>query len=233
MPKRTDLKSILIIGAGPIVIGQACEFDYSGVQACKALRAEGYRIILVNSNPATIMTDPEVADATYIEPITPEMVAKIIEKERPDALLPTMGGQTALNCALALEASGVLERFGVEMIGARADVIEKAEDRQKFRDAMDKIGLESPRSTVVNTMAEVRAASTSNGTSASSPKCASEAGASMPAAAQMAPRPGEGSSTATVRPPSAACLAAQSPIAPPPTTAKSTCCCCSRAMGAS
>ena len=158
MPKRTDLKSILIIGAGPIVIGQACEFDYSGVQACKALRAEGYRIILVNSNPATIMTDPEVADATYIEPITPEMVAKIIEKERPDALLPTMGGQTALNCALALEASGVLERYGVEMIGARADVIEKAEDRQKFRDAMDKIGLESPRSTVVNTMAEGMAA---------------------------------------------------------------------------
>jgi len=158
MPKRCDLKSILIIGAGPIVIGQACEFDYSGVQACKALRAEGYRIILVNSNPATIMTDPEVADATYIEPITPEMIAKIIEKERPDALLPTMGGQTALNCALALEASGVLERFGVEMIGARADVIEKAEDRQKFRDAMDRIGLESPRSTVVNTMAEGMAA---------------------------------------------------------------------------
>jgi len=158
MPKRTDLKSILIIGAGPIVIGQACEFDYSGVQACKALRAEGYRIILVNSNPATIMTDPEVADATYVEPITPEMVAKIIEKERPDALLPTMGGQTALNCALALEASGVLKKFGVEMIGARADVIEKAEDRQKFRDAMDKIGLESPRSLVVNTMAEAVAA---------------------------------------------------------------------------
>jgi carbamoyl-phosphate synthase large subunit len=154
MPKRTDLKSILIIGAGPIVIGQACEFDYSGVQACKALRAEGYRIILVNSNPATIMTDPEVADATYIEPITPEIVAKIIEKERPDALLPTMGGQTALNCALSLEAAGVLEKYGVEMIGARADVIEKAEDRQKFRDAMDAIGLESPRSTVANTMAE-------------------------------------------------------------------------------
>jgi carbamoyl-phosphate synthase large subunit len=158
MPKRTDLKSILIIGAGPIVIGQACEFDYSGVQACKALRAEGYRIILVNSNPATIMTDPEVADATYVEPITPEMVAKIIEKERPDALLPTMGGQTALNCALALEAAGVLQQFGVEMIGARADVIEKAEDRQKFRDAMDKIGLESPRSMVVNTMAEAMTA---------------------------------------------------------------------------
>ncbi|MCC7266092.1 MAG: carbamoyl phosphate synthase large subunit, partial [Caulobacteraceae bacterium] len=152
MPKRTDLKSILIIGAGPIVIGQACEFDYSGVQACKALRAEGYRIVLVNSNPATIMTDPDVADATYIEPITPEMVEKIIAKERPDALLPTMGGQTALNTALALEASGALARYGVEMIGARADVIDKAEDRQKFRDAMDKIGLESPRSRAVHTL---------------------------------------------------------------------------------
>src|SRR5262249_18399456 len=151
MPKRTDLKSILIIGAGPIVIGQACEFDYSGVQACKALRAEGYRIVLVNSNPATIMTDPDVADATYVEPITPEMVAKIIEKERPDALLPTMGGQTALNTALALEKAGVLDKFGVEMIGAKADVIEKAEDRQKFRDAMDKLGLESPRSRVAHT----------------------------------------------------------------------------------
>ncbi|MDD3836359.1 MAG: carbamoyl-phosphate synthase large subunit [Phenylobacterium sp.] len=152
MPKRTDLKSILIIGAGPIVIGQACEFDYSGVQACKALRAEGYRIILVNSNPATIMTDPDIADATYIEPITPEMVAKIIEKERPDALLPTMGGQTALNTALALERAGVLEKYGVEMIGARADVIDKAEDRQKFRDAMDRIGLESPRSRVAHSL---------------------------------------------------------------------------------
>ncbi|MBB5744540.1 carbamoyl-phosphate synthase large subunit [Brevundimonas variabilis] len=150
MPKRTDLKSILIIGAGPIVIGQACEFDYSGVQACKALKAEGYRVILVNSNPATIMTDPELADATYIEPITPEMVEKIIEKERPDALLPTMGGQTALNTALALDASGVLARYGVEMIGARAEVIDKAEDRQKFRDAMDKIGLESPRSKAIH-----------------------------------------------------------------------------------
>ena len=152
MPKRTDLKSILIIGAGPIVIGQACEFDYSGVQACKALRAEGYRIILVNSNPATIMTDPEVADATYVEPITPEIVAKIIEKERPDALLPTMGGQTALNTALALEANGVLAKFGVEMIGAKAEVIDKAEDRQKFRDAMDKLGLESPKSRAVHTL---------------------------------------------------------------------------------
>jgi carbamoyl-phosphate synthase large subunit len=129
MPKRTDISSILIIGAGPIVIGQACEFDYSGVQACKALRAEGYRIILVNSNPATIMTDPDVADATYVEPITPEMVEKIIAAERPDALLPTMGGQTALNTALALESRGVLARYGVEMIGARAEVIDKAEDR--------------------------------------------------------------------------------------------------------
>ncbi|RAK51402.1 carbamoyl-phosphate synthase large subunit [Phenylobacterium deserti] len=154
MPKRTDISSILIIGAGPIVIGQACEFDYSGVQACKALRAEGYRIVLVNSNPATIMTDPEVADATYIEPITPEMVEKIIAKERPDALLPTMGGQTALNTALALESRGVLEKYGVEMIGARAEVIDKAEDRQKFRDAMDKIGLESPRSQVAHTLDE-------------------------------------------------------------------------------
>ncbi len=154
MPKRTDIASILIIGAGPIVIGQACEFDYSGVQACKALRAEGYRIILVNSNPATIMTDPDVADATYIEPITPAMVEKIIAKERPDALLPTMGGQTALNTALALEASGVLKKYGVEMIGAKADVIDKAEDRQKFRDAMDKIGLESPRSRAVHTLEE-------------------------------------------------------------------------------
>ncbi|MBU1324849.1 MAG: carbamoyl-phosphate synthase large subunit [Alphaproteobacteria bacterium] len=154
MPKRTDIQSILIIGAGPIVIGQACEFDYSGVQACKALKAEGYRVILVNSNPATIMTDPEVADATYIEPITPEFVEKIIEKERPDALLPTMGGQTALNTALALDASGALARWGVEMIGARADVIDKAEDRQKFRDAMDKLGLESPRSKAAHSMEE-------------------------------------------------------------------------------
>jgi len=150
MPKRTDLKSILIIGAGPIVIGQACEFDYSGTQACKALKAEGYRIILVNSNPATIMTDPDLADATYIEPITPEIVAKIIEKERPDALLPTMGGQTALNCALSLNRMGVLEKFGVEMIGARAEVIDKAEDRKLFREAMATIGLETPRSRLAN-----------------------------------------------------------------------------------
>ena len=154
MPKRTDIKSILIIGAGPIVIGQACEFDYSGVQACKALKAEGYRVILVNSNPATIMTDPEVADATYIEPITPEMVEKIIVKEKPDALLPTMGGQTALNTALALHESGALKKHGVEMIGAKAEVIDKAEDRQKFRDAMDKLGLESPRSKAAHSMEE-------------------------------------------------------------------------------
>src|SRR6266849_3990638 len=133
MPKRTDLKSIMIIGAGPIVIGQACEFDYSGAQACKALRAEGYRIILVNSNPATIMTDPGLADATYIEPITPEMVEKIIARERPQALLPTMGGQTALNIAMALTRSGVLERYGVELIGASEEAIAKAEDRQLFR----------------------------------------------------------------------------------------------------
>ena len=137
MPKRTDIRSILIIGAGPIVIGQACEFDYSGAQACKALREEGYRVILVNSNPATIMTDPEMADATYIEPITPEIVAKIIEKERPDALLPTMGGQTGLNTALALDDMGVLAKFGVELIGAKRDAIEKAEDRKLFREAMD------------------------------------------------------------------------------------------------
>ncbi len=154
MPKRTDIQSILIIGAGPIVIGQACEFDYSGVQACKALKAEGYRVILVNSNPATIMTDPEVADATYIEPITPEFVERIIAKERPDALLPTMGGQTALNTALALDASGALAKYGVEMIGAKADVIDKAEDRQKFRNAMDKLGLESPRSKAIHHISE-------------------------------------------------------------------------------
>src|SRR5438094_8740132 len=134
MPKRTDISTILIIGAGPIVIGQACEFDYSGTQAVKTLKEEGYRIVLVNSNPATIMTDPELADATYVEPITPEIVAKIIERERPDALLPTMGGQTALNTALALESMGVLKKFGVEMIGADADAIDKAEDRQRFRE---------------------------------------------------------------------------------------------------
>ncbi|MFL5323950.1 MAG: carbamoyl-phosphate synthase large subunit, partial [Microvirga sp.] len=153
MPKRTDIASILIIGAGPIVIGQACEFDYSGTQACKALRAEGYRIVLVNSNPATIMTDPDLADATYVEPITPEIVAKIIEKERPDALLPTMGGQTALNTALSLKKMGVLDKFGVEMIGATAEAIDKAEDRQLFREAMAKIGLETPKSRLANASA--------------------------------------------------------------------------------
>ena len=152
MPKRTDIKSILIIGAGPIVIGQACEFDYSGTQACKALKEEGYRIVLVNSNPATIMTDPDLADATYVEPITPEIVAKIIEQERPDALLPTMGGQTALNCALSLRKMGVLEKFNVKMIGATADAIDKAEDRELFRDAMTKIGLPTPRSHQIKTL---------------------------------------------------------------------------------
>jgi carbamoyl-phosphate synthase large subunit len=152
MPKRTDISSILIIGAGPIVIGQACEFDYSGTQACKALKEEGYRVILINSNPATIMTDPDLADATYIEPITPDIVAKIIEKERPDALLPTMGGQTALNTALSLRKMGVLEKFNVQMIGATADAIDKAEDRKLFRDAMKKIGLATPRSHQIKTL---------------------------------------------------------------------------------
>ena len=153
MPKRTDISSILVIGAGPIIIGQACEFDYSGTQAIKALKEEGYRIILVNSNPATIMTDPELADATYVEPITPEIVAKIIEKERPDALLPTMGGQTALNCALSLKKMGVLEKYNVEMIGATAEAIDKAEDRQLFREAMTKIGLDTPKSMLANATA--------------------------------------------------------------------------------
>ncbi len=150
MPKRTDLKTILIIGAGPIIIGQACEFDYSGTQACKALKEEGFRIVLVNSNPATIMTDPDLADATYIEPITPEVVAKIIARERPDAILPTMGGQTALNTALSLRRNGILEKYDVEMIGADADAIDKAEDRALFREAMAKIGLETPRSVLAN-----------------------------------------------------------------------------------
>jgi len=158
MPKRTDIKSILIIGAGPIIIGQACEFDYSGTQAVKALKAEGYRIILVNSNPATIMTDPDLADATYVEPITPDIVARIIEKERPDAVLPTMGGQTALNTALALAKDGTLEKYNVQLIGADAEAIDKAEDRLKFRDAMDKIGLESPKSRIAHTVEEALAA---------------------------------------------------------------------------
>src|SRR5688572_16071027 len=154
MPKRTDLKSIMIIGAGPIVIGQACEFDYSGAQACKALREEGYRVVLVNSNPATIMTDPQMADATYIEPITWQVVARIIEKEKPDALLPTMGGQTALNCALDLAREGVLEKFGVEMIGASREAIDKAEDREKFKQAMTRIGLASARSSLAHSLEE-------------------------------------------------------------------------------
>ncbi len=154
MPKRTDLKSILILGAGPIVIGQACEFDYSGAQACKALREEGFRVILVNSNPATIMTDPSMADSTYIEPITWKTVEKIIEKERPDAVLPTMGGQTALNCALDLERHGVLEKYNVEMIGANADAIDKAEDRERFDKAMKAIGLDTPRSAIAHSMEE-------------------------------------------------------------------------------
>ena len=158
MPKRTDIKSILIIGAGPIVIGQACEFDYSGAQACKALKEEGYRIVLVNSNPATIMTDPGLAHATYIEPITPAIVEKIIARERPDALLPTMGGQTALNTALALSKSGVLAAYGVELIGAREAAIEKAEDRQLFRQAMDRIGLVSPKSRLAKSLEEAIAA---------------------------------------------------------------------------
>ena len=154
MPKRTDIKSILIIGSGPIVIGQACEFDYSGAQACRALREEGYRVILVNSNPATIMTDPEMADATYIEPITWQMVEKIIEIEKPDALLPTMGGQTALNCALDLAKHGVLEKHGVEMIGASREAIDKAEDREKFKAAMTRIGLGSARSMIAHSLEE-------------------------------------------------------------------------------
>ena len=162
MPKRTDIETIMVIGAGPIVIGQACEFDYSGTQACKALKAEGYRIVLVNSNPATIMTDPDLADATYVEPITPDVVARIIDKERhvrPGgfALLPTMGGQTALNCALSLNKSGVLDEYDVEMIGARAHVIDKAEDRELFKEAMAAIGLETPRSVLAHSVAEALA----------------------------------------------------------------------------
>ena len=156
MSKRTDLHKILIIGSGPIVIGQACEFDYSGTQACKALREEGYQVVLVNSNPATIMTDPEFADATYIEPITPAAIEKIIEKEKPDALLPTLGGQTGLNTAMALWRSGILQKHGVEMIGAKADAIEKGEDRLKFKEAMQKIGLDCPVSGVAHTLDEAR-----------------------------------------------------------------------------
>src|SRR3989475_11951218 len=153
MPKRTDLRKILLIGSGPIVIGQACEFDYSGTQACKALREEGYTVVLVNSNPATIMTDPEMADRTYIEPVTWEVVAKVIERERPDAILPTLGGQTGLNTAMDLHRHGVLDKYKVEMIGANPAAIEKAENREQFKAAMIKIGLEVPRSGVAHTLA--------------------------------------------------------------------------------
>src|SRR5438128_836103 len=156
MPKRTDIKKILIIGSGPIIIGQACEFDYSGTQACKALREEGYQVVLVNSNPATIMTDPETADRTYIEPITWEVVARIIEKERPDALLPTLGGQTGLNTAMDLHHHGVLKQYGVEMIGANPEAIQKAEDREQFKAAMIKIGLAVPKSGVARSLAEAQ-----------------------------------------------------------------------------
>ena len=158
MPKRTDIKSILIIGAGPIVIGQACEFDYSGTQACKALRQEGYKVILVNSNPATIMTDPNIADRTYIEPITPEIVEEIIRKELPDAILPTVGGQTALNCALALEKNGVLKKYNIELIGANVSAIKKAEDRALFQKAMEKIGLATPKNSIVHNLDEAKLA---------------------------------------------------------------------------
>ncbi|MCX7006559.1 MAG: carbamoyl phosphate synthase large subunit, partial [Kiritimatiellaeota bacterium] len=157
MPKRTDIKKIMIIGSGPIVIGQACEFDYSGTQACKALREEGYEVILINSNPATIMTDPETADRTYVEPITPEAVAKIIAKERPQALLPTLGGQTALNTAVKVAESGVLEKYGVELIGANVQVIRRAEERELFKEAMEKAGLECLKSRQVKTLEQARA----------------------------------------------------------------------------
>ncbi|MEK9135544.1 MAG: carbamoyl phosphate synthase large subunit, partial [Bacteroidota bacterium] len=157
MPKRTDLESILIIGSGPIIIGQACEFDYSGTQACKVLREEGYRVILINSNPATIMTDPEIADRTYIEPITPYFVEKIIEREHPDAILPTMGGQTALNTAVALADNGALSRYHVELIGAKLEAIKKAEDRELFKATMDAAGLETPKGGFVRSLEEALA----------------------------------------------------------------------------
>src|SRR5512136_1327117 len=156
MPKRTDLKKILIIGSGPIVIGQACEFDYSGTQACKSLQQEGFEVVLVNSNPATIMTDPDLADRTYVEPLTAESVAAIIARERPDALLPTVGGQTGLNVAVELAKSGVLDHYGVEMIGAKLKAVEVAEDRQLFKDAMTEIGMQSARSRVVRSLAEAK-----------------------------------------------------------------------------
>ena len=163
MPKRTDIRSILIIGAGPIIIGQACEFDYSGAQACKALKEEGYRVILVNSNPATIMTDPEMADAIYIEPINWKTVARIIEKEKPDALLPTMGGQTALNTALDLVREGVLEKHEVQLIAASRQAIDMAEDRELFRNAMREIGLECPKSQIARSLEEAHAIAAENG----------------------------------------------------------------------
>src|SRR3989441_7619206 len=156
MPKRNDIRKILLIGSGPIVIGQACEFDYSGTQACKALREEGFEVVLVNSNPATIMTDPETADRTYIEPLTPEFVAKVIERERPQALLPTLGGQTGLNLAVALAEDGTLDRFGVELIGAKLPAIKKAEDRELFKQAMQRIGLALPRSGYARSLEEAR-----------------------------------------------------------------------------
>ena len=157
MPKRTDLETILIIGSGPIVIGQACEFDYSGVQACKALRQAGFRIVLVNSNPATIMTDPEMADATYVEPLTCPYLEAIIRRERPDALLPTVGGQTGLNLAVELAEAGILERYGVELIGARLEAMQIAEDRERFKQAITRYGLESPRSYLATSLAEAQA----------------------------------------------------------------------------
>src|SRR5689334_22209315 len=156
MPKRTDIKSILIIGAGPIVIGQACEFDYSGSQACKALKEEGYDVVLVNSNPATIMTDPGIADATYIEPLIPEFVEKIIQKERPDAILPTLGGQTGLNLAMKLYEQGILSKYGVEMLGAKYEVIKKAEDRAEFKEAAIKVGLDLPKSVFAYSLEEAK-----------------------------------------------------------------------------
>jgi len=156
MPRRTDLRKIMLLGSGPIVIGQACEFDYSGTQACKALREEGYEVVLVNSNPATIMTDPEMADRTYVEPLTPELVAKVVEKERPDAILPTMGGQTALNTAVSLAKMGVLDRFGVELIGAKLPAIEMAEDRLLFKEAMARIGVPVCPSGIATTLEEAR-----------------------------------------------------------------------------
>ena len=156
MPKRTDIQKILIIGSGPIIIGQACEFDYSGTQACKALREEGFEVVLVNSNPATIMTDPQTADRTYMEPVTPEVVAKIVERERPQALLPTLGGQTGLNTAIQVAEMGILDKFGVEMIGANQEAIRKAEDRELFKEAMRRIGLEVPRSGFAHNLGEAR-----------------------------------------------------------------------------